>query len=195
MSDFQPNLEDLALFFSDDRGGVAARWVPKTVYQTTPWGDPKPEWKNAPIYSEQLGVSGAAFVVNLSTLIGPGDVKPQAGPVARRPASVGGAGSELAKDDLVVIPFSEPNNAYVVRSATYRNSDACPAIGGPSSSDLSLMALTEGTVLANLHRPTNNTGWTCVLLNLLTLRMGALPDANKDNKSDYYRTLTSRKSR
>ena len=167
-----PSVDDIALFFSQN-GQLAKVWVSHGVY-----ADPAnkialdPAWKYAAFTQPPVAGGTAPFyVANLSLLLDPGTA-PSPVPEKEEGAGTasGGATTKVpAAGDLVVVPWDDPNNAYLVPLARYTG---CPPISDSDASDLSFMAISEGVVVANLPK-TEITGVTCYLLNLLALKTSA----------------------
>jgi hypothetical protein len=184
MSSFAPTVEDLALYFADDDGKIAACWVKREVYLRTAIPQKK-EWEKATLLEDEDDQAGIFYVLNLSRMIEPG-----ASPVPPQfPAPVGGAAP--GAKDLVIIPHDSPKTALLVPRAVYTDVNTCPRIArSEDTADLDFLALNQGVVVANLPKYSAPYGWTCFLLSLLSLRSGALPGLGTKNKNEYFGTLT-----
>jgi hypothetical protein len=197
MTDFEPSVSDLALYFADDDDEVAAHWVPAGIYKAAPSCKIQAAWEMAPLLEHPVG-DDVYYVVNFSKLLGPG-IGPVPEPntlAAKRtakktPKKTTTKSATPAAKDLVVIPPDDPQHAYVVRRAVYTDPGKCPEIGhGVNVSDLNFMALNEGAVLCNLPKATNNSGWTCFLLSLLSLKSGQLERfAAAKDKHSYFGSI------
>lgn len=221
---YSPQVNDLALFFDSSEGGTSAVWISHSVYtdKSRRIDSPPLEWTDA-IFLEKRASDGSAFyVLNLAKLLPPG-VAPQAettgaAPAGPQPEAVQGtagappspgptaapakgptaAPATPGSEDLVVIPFDEPQTAYLVSRTTY---ESCPELDQTSSqsSDLVFMVFNQGVALANLPKPTDNTGWTCTLLSLLSLRSAAVTGTVASRAAHYDRlakeTLSARAAR
>jgi hypothetical protein len=175
-----PQVDDLALFFTNDSGHADAVWITREDYtQGKNRVDPVPsEWKNGVFLENTSSKESVYYVLNLARLLPPG-VAPQpksaqagSAVAARSRAGTRAASAQPGDKDLVVIPFDQPDAAYVVPRSLYQN---CPPLDkdSPQASDLVFMVFNQGILLANLPKPTNNNGWTCNLLSLLSLRSAA----------------------
>lgn len=184
-------VDDIALFFSEHEK-TNKRWLPHSVYADPDFklGSMQEYWRDA-VFLKQASAgpgSDSFYVANLSNLGDPG-MPPQ--PSNEAKTTLRTRGSEDTKDspsqdrwkrspepvtpkagDLVVIPWSDPDNAYLVPKERYLDETQCPPISDTSGADLRFMAITEGVVLANLPK-TDPQGMTCYLLNLLSLRSNA----------------------
>jgi hypothetical protein len=184
MTDYTPNVTDLALYFSDDNGDLAGRWVPSAVYTTTSL-EAQPAWGRADLMEQPVD-GGVFYVVNLTKLLGPGspiNAKPKPAPAPPTPA---------AKDLVVVAPDSTGKTAgiaYLVPRAVYTNTNQCPPIAGDAAATIIGMATNQGVILANIPKASNISGWTCYLLSLVSLRSGALPGLDANDKTHYFAEL------
>lgn len=162
------HIDDIALFFAKN-GKVAKCFIPRTVY-----ADPNQRldpamvpsyWSKAALLEEAIqGQDEKFFVTNLSLLEDPG-VSPIPKDDDLPPARTDPPGPA----DLVVIPYDEPDTAYVVPKSTYEDKARCIPIKDEIDPDLIFMALNEGVVLANVPKH-DLAGATCNILNLLALR-------------------------
>jgi hypothetical protein len=169
--DKDERIEDIALFFSD-KGKERRCWVSHSVYTAeSRFYGPVDEAMQAAIVSQNSLAGGPYYVTNLANLDAPGEgPNDQAGSNAQgaaRPASA--QRKEIKVGDIIVIPFSEPKNAYLVPKTDYMDNAICPEILETTGADLRFMANTEGVVLANIPK-TDLAGMTCYLLNLRALR-------------------------
>ena len=193
MSDFSPQVDDLILFFRDG-AQVEKRWVPHEVYsnkalQIAPGTLETliPGWGGT-VFSELPAAGGAYYFANLSLLLDPGtteilDVKlPK--DVADYKKATPGAG------DLVLVPHDDNQHAYLVSRDLYL---ACPPMLDAEAYD-PISLVTEGVVLANMPK-VDLSGYTCYLLNLLSLRTGALSagDHNSGHAARVSKVLASSK--
>jgi hypothetical protein len=180
---FTPTVYDLALYFSDDSGQLAAHWVPSAIYKAEAYGKPEPIWKMADFIEAPVDRGGFCYVANLSKLLLPSAEKSP-------PVKASITGLRPKEKDLVIVPPDEPDMAYVVRRDVYVDTDKCPEVGrDPTASDLNFMALNQGVILANVPKPTNCSGWTCYLLSLLSLKSGALPGGEGQDKTTHFAAL------
>lgn len=176
-------VDDIALFFLE--GGQKIKcWVSHHVYT-----DPKfklkvsDAWKGAIFLKEPGDAESPYYVTNLSNLNAPGTTEAMA--ATRRAApdpyehKTGSVRAEAG--DLIVIPWEDPNAAYLVPKARYQDEKQCPRITDSSGADLQFMALTEGVVIANVPK-TDPQGMTCYLLNLLALGPGSAAKNKSDRK-------------
>ncbi|MEI9936869.1 MAG: hypothetical protein WDO69_06575 [Pseudomonadota bacterium] len=186
---FSPDVLSLALYFSDDDGGLSRHWLPSEVYQRETIAL-NPTWNNADLYEEPINGS-VAYVANLSRLIGPGEDLLPPGPPPH--PSIKGLGAK----DLVIIPFAKPDTAYLVQRNVYSDPNLCPPIvEDEDTGAIDMMALNQGVILANL--PTaqgTGAGWTCYLLSLISLRSGALSGLDVKDKAKYFQALEPRNKR
>jgi hypothetical protein len=179
-SDMTPRVDDLALFFTNDSGHADAVWITREDYtQEKNRIAPLPsEWKNGVFLESTSSKAAVYYVLNLARLLPPGIApKPKGTEAGTAPATRSGSGTPAASPqpgdkDLVVIPSDEPDAAYVVPRSLYQG---CLPLdrNSPQASDLVFMVFNQGILLANLPKPTNNNGWTCNLLSLLSLRSAA----------------------
>ena len=163
-------LEDIALFFNLN-GQPKKRWVSKAVYT-----DPNrklqkfdPTWQMA-VLVEGGKPAAPYYVTNLSKLLKPG-MSPNPNQAKMVPPKR--ASQSPGQGDLVVIPYTTPNVAYLVKQSEYLDTDICPDISEIEGADLKFLALTQGAVLANIPKEDLN-GMTCYILNLLGLNSGAI---------------------
>jgi hypothetical protein len=181
-SDYAPHVDDIALFFKRDTV-LDKRWISHDIY-TKPsscLGAPTEAWKKTVFCQEPAGAEGAyCYVVNLSLLLSPG-ANPSSVSQEEGKAVVEG---RPGASDLVVIPWSQPDAAYLVPRQVY---ESCPPLEDPDISDLVYMQVNEGVVLANMPRFTNLVGMTCYLLSLVSLRSGAL--AGDKSKTEHVEEL------
>jgi hypothetical protein len=178
-------VDDIALFFSDG-GQLAKRWVSHQVYADPAFkiGPVPSEWQGATFLERPSGAAGSPpfYVANLSTLLDPGT--PAAPAAASRRAPDPKAPLTPQAGDLVIVPWDDPNNAYLVPKARYSDQTVCPPISDTNGADLRFMAITEGVVVANVPK-TDLAGMTCYLLNLLALRSSApFPGQDKTKEAD-----------
>jgi hypothetical protein len=181
-SEFDAQVDDLALFFRDDDGTLGKRWVPHSVYaddqlkldaSRLPSG-----WKDK-LVSEQAVGDGVYYIVNLARLLDPGSSPSRIECVPSESLS-DYANSAPGTGDLVIVPWDKADDPHLVPRALYRS---CPPIEQQGSSDLIYMALNEGVVLANMPKPADLKGFVCYLLSLVALRSGALDQGEQRDKT------------
>jgi len=167
-------LDDLILFFrgpgEDDNETIVNRWIPHSFYTKEERRVVvKPGWKDAVLSEPSTGnQTQPYYVANLARLVPPDEPSPSTTPTGTVPQVNPGPG------DLVVFPPEDPNSCFRVTRADYV--DNCEALPPTDIPDLEFMAREEGVVLACLPKVTPE-GCTCILLNLLSLRSGALGGA------------------
>lgn len=180
---FDPTVFDLALYFCDDAGAIKNCWITKEAYTKTSLAM-NPVWLQAVVLDPPTETGdGSFYVANLSRLLPPGQspVPDGAPPV---PAT-----APPVKGDIVIIPHDEPKSAYIITRAEYLTFD--PIERNAKSEDVEIMALNQGVVLANMPKTSAPAGWTCYLLNLISLKSGAVPGVDGD-KSAHNAALDSK---
>jgi len=162
------DIDDIALFFAKG-GQTASCLISRRVYtdpaNKLPATSVPTYWKQGSLLEEPVaGQAKPYFVVNLARLDDPG-VSPL--PLPAPPDD--GTRAAPGPEDLVVIPWNDDNNAYVVPKATYEDPTKCPPLDPAIDADLIFLGLNEGVVLANVPKA-DLVGATCFVLNLLALR-------------------------
>jgi len=162
-------IDDIALFFSDEGGKKQQCWVSHEVYADPNFflGPVDATLQDAVVLVDKAGV----YKTNLANLKPPGEITDGVRSLAAKTTkkSAKKTTKKPVPGDLIVVPFSDPDNAYLVPKSRYTDEGQCPPISALNGADLSFMAITEGVVLANLPK-IDLAGMTCYLLNLLALR-------------------------
>jgi hypothetical protein len=188
MNEFSPQVDDLIVFFKDGNT-VERRWVPHEVYANEELALPAETLKElvpnakGTAFSECDAKGGGSFYfANLSLLVSPEETKPETFPLL----------DELKKykkgapdaEDLVLVPYDKKGAAFLVSKALYM---ACPTMLDAEATDPESL-VTDGVVLANMPK-VDLSGYTCYLLNLLSLRSNALDP--QDSKSNHAKRLSN----
>ena len=205
MADYSPNVNDLALYFANDQGTISSCWISYDVYKATKLQPASDSWKMADLLESTVpGTDSDVFyVVNLSRLLGPGEPTPVnnilPSPAGEAAAAQGASATTAAAvpqpvaSDLVIIPYDDPDNAYLVPRTVYTDPNTChPLDDNPSSAKIIVAAMNMGVVLANIPKATPATGWGCYLLSLISLNSGAVKsstDSSRKDKSTYFGAL------
>ncbi len=187
------SVDDLILFFRrvgpDGKETIVNRLIPHETYTAkeleVPPAQVVPAWKDAVV--SEPGIQGHEdqryYVANLARLIQPdspaGERKHNA---VKLPANAGR--STLASEDLVVFPPEGTDSCFRVPREVY---EACPELPASDIPDLEFMASDEGVVLANVPKITPQ-GCTCILLSLVSLRLGMLGN-KKHTKSEHAKRM------
>lgn len=174
MSDIE--LDAIALFFAVGNQ-TKKSFIPRSVYadpnHKLPASAVQDYWKKSTLLEEGRDKNDKTkkpyFVVNLPLLEDPG-VTPEGGSDTEgAPAAPRSTLPAPQAGDLVVIPWNDEDNAFLVPKAVYQDPTKCPPLSDADNSDLIFMALSEGVVLANVPKE-DPTGATCFVLNLLALK-------------------------
>lgn len=164
-------IEDIALFFSEN-GEERRCWVTHKLYTDDEYliGAPEEGWLGA-VVQQQMTNTDPYIIANLANLDPPGEPPSdkEAEELKQRIAKKKPKAAKPGPGDLVIIPFSEPEHAYLIPAKVYRNKELCKPISEVAGADFRFMANTEGVVLANIPK-IDLAGMTCYLLNLRALR-------------------------
>ncbi|HEY4015655.1 MAG TPA: hypothetical protein VGM06_20085 [Polyangiaceae bacterium] len=188
MSEFSPQVDDLIVFFKDG-ANVERRWVPHEVYANDELAIPPatldalvPNAKGTAFSECDAKEGGAFYFANLSLLMSPESTKSEDFPLVHQLKKYKKAAPDA--EDLVLVPYDKKGAAYLVSKELYM---ACPTMLDTEATDPESL-VTDGVVLANMPK-VDLSGYTCYLLNLLSLRSNALhPD---DGKSDHAKRLSN----
>jgi hypothetical protein len=188
MNDFSPQVDDLIVFFKDG-STVERRWVPHEVYSNEELAIPADALKalvpnaKGTAFSECDAKGGGSFYfANLSLLMPPEATKPEDFPLLQQIKKYKKAAPDA--EDLVLVPYDKNGTAFVVSKELYM---ACPTMLDAEAADPESL-VTDGVVLANMPK-VDLSGYTCYLLNLLSLRSNAL-DPN-DGKSSHAKRVAN----
>lgn len=186
--DINVQVDDLVLFFDNPTGNVSEvtnRLVPYVLY-TNP--ELKADSAQLPngwdgcIFMEAKAADGSTYyVANLSRLVAP-LVVPDAASLNPRdralpPVQPGTGKIPPSAGDLFIVPYDDAASCYRVPQTLYQ---ACEQLGPTDVADMDFMAVHEGVVLANIPKMAL-TGFTCYLLNLLSLRSAQLTNGKTEN--------------
>jgi hypothetical protein len=174
MSEFSPQVDDLILFFRKEDGTVDRRWVPHEVYSDSALEVPLeplvPGWKGTVFAERSSDGARPYYFANLSLLLDPGVPPPLAGQGTKLPQPIAKYKKAAPEPgDLVLVPHDKSDRGFLVSQKLYLD---CPEMLDAEAFDPITM-VSEGVVLANMPK-VDLSGYTCYLLNLLSLRTGAL---------------------
>lgn len=184
MADFNIQVDDLVLYFTQADGTGSYRVLPRQVYENPELqlDDVEPEWQGAVLNESGVAEGEIFYVTNLTRLRDPltasGFTKPaedQPPPPPGIKVSEYADADEPHLADLVVISNVEkPDDpkAYLIPRKLYEKD--LKELPRDAIADIDFMVQEEGVVLANI-RKFEHTGISCYLLNLTGLRSGQVP--------------------
>jgi len=191
MADFNIQVDDLVLYFTQADGTGSYRVLPRQVYENPDLqlDDVEPEWQGAVLNESGVADGEIFYVTNLTRLRDPvtasdftKDLQNQ--PPADVDVSDFADEEEPALADLVVISnVDKPDDpkAYLIPRGLYETK--LRPLPPEKIADIDFMVQEEGVLLANI-RKFEHTGISCYLLNLTGLRSGQVqPVATKKKPS------------
>jgi hypothetical protein len=169
-SQYSVDVEDLVLFFRDEKGTLVNRCVPYSVYTDerlrVDLDSVSPGWKGSVLSEQETDGEQSYYTANLSRLNPPSASSPKALDVDL-PKPIGDyRKTSPGPDDLVIVPHDRPGTGFLVSQNLYRD---CPTLPDPDIADMRFMAEQEGVVIANVPK-FELTGITCYMLSLSNLR-------------------------